>query len=147
MFAFGVNFRTHICSLQNSSSRLSYCLISSAGKMCYRTSDVGLKRIYCERKDESKGEKNSLHHTIKRKKRKITLAAPAAVSALVTFFCMLLKTPSVVHVPPLSPTFLTDMLTSLLCISQPNRMWHPLLLINRKRPLLLLPWHANVWDR
>lgn len=92
--------------------------------MCFRTSDVGLKRIRCARKYESKGEKNSLHHTMKRKTRKITIAAPVAVSAPVTFLCILFNTPSIVHVPPISLAFLTDTLKSMLCISQPNRMWH-----------------------
>lgn len=86
--------------------------------MCFRTSDVALKRIYCERKDESKGEKNSLHHTKKRKKRKITLAAPAAFSAPVTFFCMLFKTPSIVHIPPIPPAFLTDIFAVHLAAQQ-----------------------------
>lgn len=96
---------------------------TSVAKVCFHTSDVGLKGIYCKRKYESKGGKNSLHQTIKRKKIKITLCTSCR-SNTVTFFCIHFKTPSIVHFPLISPAFPTGILTSWLCISQPNRMWH-----------------------
>lgn len=110
----------------NFKSRTSRNQVSTAAKYVFIPLMLAWKEYTAKEKKIIKVKKTaSIRHKEEEKKN------------TASFFCIHSQTPSIGHFLPISPTFLSGMLTSLLCISQPNRIWHRYHSDKQEKPIIM----------